>query len=313
MKKQEGQSKVSWKIFVCVTMLLIVITSVCMGAEDPDKFPTRAIKMIVQWSAGGTTDLTGRKLADLASKILGQPIVAINKTGGAGVIAAAFVATSDPDGYTIGTVTPGAMTFQPHLRSVPYNSKEDFTYIMQYCEGPLPFAVRVESPWKTFKEFITEARKNPEKLTYATSGPLSVQHIDMEQITFMEKVKLTHIPVGGGSEVVPKLLGGHLDAGYTNELLPHMESGKLRGLALMGEKRFEQFPDLPTFLDLGYKVEPMIWYGLYAPKGLDPRVLKKLSDAFTKAYEDPSFKEMCRPIYMVPLYRGPESFKAKVF
>jgi len=312
MKLQEKIFHLHWQAFLYTMILLVVLVTPCAGAEDPAKFPSKPITMIIQWAAGGTTDLTGRKLAELAGKTLGQPIVVENKTGGAGVIAATALKKAPPDGYTIGTATWSSIVYVPHLRSVPYNVKQDFTWIMQYAEAPQLFGVLTDSRWKTFKDFIEEARKNPGKLTYASVGPLSGSHIFMEQIAQLEKVKITHVPTSGGAEVVTKLLGGHLDAGIVNELCVNVEQGKVRGLAFQSDKRFELLPDIPTFWDLGYKIETPIWFGLCAPSGMNPQILKKFNDAFKKAYEDPSFQKLLLTLHMMPVFRDTETFTAKV-
>ena len=312
MGKQKRKSKINWKGFCFIAISFIMLVNPCLGAEDPDKFPSKPITMIVQWTAGGTTDLTARRISELASKILGQPIVVENKVGGSGVIGAAAVANAAPDGYTVGTATWSAIVFVPHLRPTPYNPKGDFKWIMQYAEAPQLFGVLGDSRWKTFKDFIEEARRNPGKLTYASAGPLSGGHIFMEQVYKTEDVKVTHVPVGGGAEAVTKLLGGHLDAAVVNEMCSHAESGKIRPMAFQSEKRFELMPHVPTFWDLGYKIETPVWFGLYAPKGLDPRVFKKLYNAFMKAYEDPSFKKLLVSLYMMPFFRDSESFTERV-
>jgi tripartite-type tricarboxylate transporter receptor subunit TctC len=301
-----------WRGLPWVIVFWMVIIRPCVGAEDAARYPSKPITMVVQFAAGGLADLTGRKLADSASKILGQPVVIVNKVGGAGVLGATAVAKADPDGYTIGTISYSAAVIVPHLRSVPYNTKEDFMWIMQYADMTQIFCVQTESRWKTFKDLIEEARKNPGKLNYATAGPLGGQHIFLEYVFSLEKVKLNHVPVGGAAEVITKLMGGHIDAGISSDMAPHMRSGKFRAFGLQGEKRLEAFPDIPTFYELGYKVDAPLWIGLCAPKGLDPRIARKLGDAFKKAYEEPSFKELCATLVMTPLYRDSESFKAIV-
>ncbi len=310
--KERRKFRIGWTMVFCWMMFLTVFALPCLGVEDPDKFPSRPITMIIQWSPGGSTDLSGRKIADLASKILGQPIVVENKPGGGGVIGTTAIANAAPDGYTIGTIQYSATTLIPHLRSVPYKTKEDFTWIMQFSEYIFPFCVQSSSTWKTFKEFIEEARKNPGKLSYATQGPLTAQHILLEQIFSSEKVKLNHVPVGGALEVVQQLLGGHIAAGMSADLLSHVRSGKLRGLAIQGEKRFELFPGIPTFSEIGYKAESPLWMSVCAPKGVDPRIIKKLFDAFKQAQESSSFKELCATLYLRPVFRDSESLKAMV-
>ena len=301
-----------WKFLPSVIILFFISVNSSMGAEDPAKYPSKPITMIIQWAAGGTTDLSGRKLAELAGKILGQPVVVENKVGGSGVIGINAVAKAAPDGYTIGTITYSANVIIPHLRSVPYNTKEDFTYLMQYGEYGMIFSVLADSPWKTFKDFIKEAQKNPGKVNYASPGPSSGQHIFMEQVFKAEKVKVNHVPTGGGAETTRQLLGGHLQGAITPDFIPYIKTKKVRGLAAQTEKRLEEVPDIPTFVELGYKVESPNWMGLAAPKGLDPRIMKKLLDAFKKAYEDPSFQELMAKMYLPTIFREPESFKALV-
>lgn len=310
--EKERKYRNFWKFITWGMTFFVLIVRPCVGAEDPAKYPSRPITLVVTFAAGGLGDLTGRRLADLASKVLGQPVVVVNKVGGAGVIGVTAVAKADPDGYTIGIISYSAPVIVPHLRSVPYNTKEDFTWIMQYADMTQIFCVQTESRWKTFRELIEEARKNPGKLNYATAGPLGGQHIFLEYVFSLEKVKLNHVPVGGAAEVITKLMGGHIDAGISSDMAPHMRSGRFRALALQGEKRLEPFPDIPTFYELGYKVDAPLWIGICGPKGLDPRIVKKLADAFKKAYEEAAFKELCATLVMTPIYRDSESFKTIV-
>src|SRR4030042_219873 len=220
MKDPKIVSQTFWKVFLCMMIPSFVLTNPCSGAEDPAKFPSRPITMIIHFNPGGTSDLSGRKLADLAGKFLGQPIVCEDKAGGAGVIAINAVAKAEPDGYTVGTVTYSPTVFAPHFRPVPYNVKGDFTWIMQYAELPQPFCVLSNARWKTLKEFIEEGRKNPGKLTYTTPGPKSGMHVLMEEIALAENVKLIHVPTAAGSEAVTQLLGGHVDASVVGAVAP---------------------------------------------------------------------------------------------
>jgi tripartite-type tricarboxylate transporter receptor subunit TctC len=312
MEAQGKGFKKKGKGFYCTLILVSLIASPCFSTEDPSKFPSKPITLVVQFAAGGVADLTGRKLADSAGKVLGQPVVVVSKVGGGGVIGATAVAKADPDGYTIGVISWSAPVIIPHQRSVPYNTKEDFTWIMEYAELSQIFCVQTESRWKTFKDLIDDARKNPGKLNYASPSPLGGQHILMEQVFAMEKVKLNHVPVGGGAEVVTKLLGGHIDAGIAAETPSQVKAGRFRGLVVQGERRLDSFPDIPTFFALGYKVEAPLWIGLCAPKGVDPRIVKKLHDAFKSAYDEPSFKELLSTLYCTAIYRDSESFKTLV-
>ena len=294
-------------------LVVVLFARPCISAEDPAKYPSRPITLIVQWAPGGTVDLTGRKLGELASKTLGQPIVVESKTGGGGVIGTAAVAKAAPDGYTFGTASYGPLVYVPHLRETPYKTKEDFTFIMQYLDMTQLFYVRAETPWKTFKEFIEAVRSNPGKMSYSSPGQLSGQHLFMEQVFAEEKVKISHVPVSGGAEAVTQILGGHIEGALCSEGAPHVKTGKLRALAVQSEKRSPDFPEVPTFLEMGYKLEAIVWTGLYGPKGIDPQLVQKVFEAFKKAYEDPSYRELCKTLVLVPTYRDSEAFRQMVF
>lgn len=314
MERQKTKLKFNWESFTFTAILFGALMNPCFGAEDPGKFPSKPIELVVNFDAGGNSDLTCRKLGALAGKILGQPIVIVNKVGGGGVIGIHAAVKASPDGYTIGSVSYSPTVIIPHLRSVPYNTKEDFTFIMQYGTYIYIFGVLADSPWKTFKDFIGEARKNPGKMKYATPIPYGGQHLFMEQVFKLEKVKVNHIPVKGGStEATRMVLGGHVDGGLTADFIAHIKEGKVRGLAVQQENVKKLVPDISTFNELGYeKVESPNWLGLCAPKGLDARILKKLGDAFKKAYDDPSFQDLMIKLDLPPFYRDSESFQKLV-
>jgi tripartite-type tricarboxylate transporter receptor subunit TctC len=311
MNKGERRAKRICEALFCGVLLAALMVSVSFAAEDPAKFPSKPITMIIQFGPGGVTDLTGRKLAELAGKTLGQPIVVENKPGGTGVTAFSAVAKASPDGYTIGTSAPPAVIL-PHLRSVPFNPKEDFTWVMQYMDYVFGFGVLADSRWKTLKDFLEEARKTPGKLTVTYQGAKSITHIILEQLTTSEKVKIGYVTNSGGGELISLLLGKHVDAFLASEVV-HIGTGKARGLAVLSDGRYNLMPDVPTFAELGYKVEAPTWSGIFAPKGVDPRILKKLTDALKKAYDDPSFKELCTTLMIRPKFRDSDAFKKLAF
>jgi tripartite-type tricarboxylate transporter receptor subunit TctC len=312
MKKQKNRSWFVWKAFPFL-IVLVVISAAPSAAEDPAKFPTRPITFVVPWAAGGGGDLTCRKMADSVSKTLGQAILPVNKPGGGGVIGMTSMLSADPDGYTICHVSHSTAVIIPHVRQVSYNTKQDFSWIMAYAEFQFTFSVLADSPYKTLKDLIEDARKNPGKLSYTTGGPLTSQHIFLEYVFSTEKVKLNHVPVGGGIESATQLLGGHVAAALSDMMVPHIKAGKARPLAILGGQRIADFLDVPTFYELGYKLEFPLWMGLMAPKGVHPLILSKFSDAFKKAYDDPSFQRYLTSLYFRPFFKDSESFKTIVF
>jgi tripartite-type tricarboxylate transporter receptor subunit TctC len=298
-------------ICLCAAAPLAALAGSVFAAEDPAKFPSKPITMIVQFGPGGSTDTSGRKLAELAGKALGQPVIIENRPGGAGITAFTGVAKAAPDGYTIGTVA-GPIVMVPHQRTVPFNPKEDFSWIMQFLEYTQGLAVRTDSRFKTYKELVEEARKNPNKVVIAHMGPKGLTHVILEQLAAADKVKFGYVATNSGSEAIAMLLGGHVDALMSSELV-HVRAGKIRVLGIHLDERYDGLPGVPTFAEMGYKVEAPNWCGVFAPKGVDPRILKKLNDGFRKAFDDPSFKEACNTLMLKASYKDGEAFRKMVF
>ncbi len=284
--------------------LFLCLISDCAIAQE--KYPSKPINFVIGYPAGGSTDVCARPLAQAAGKILGQPIVVVNKPGGASAVAVAGLKNEKPDGYTIGILPSGAVLSQ-HMRKVPYDSAVDFTPIMQYAVYVYGLVVRTESPWKTFNEFIDYAKANPGKIRYSTAGPGTPQHLVMERLALIEKIKWTHVPFEGGGPAVSALLGGHVEAiSQTTEWKKHVESGRLRLLATYGEKRLEDFSTVPTLLELGYDITAPSLICIIGPKGLPPQIVETLHGAFKKAMEDPDFIKISSQMDQPLFYRSPQ-------
>jgi len=276
------------------------------SAFSQEKYPMKPINLIVGYPAGGSVDVCARPFAIAAGKILGQPMMIINKPGGGSSVAMALLKNEKPDGYTIGLLISGAVMGQ-HLREVPYDTAKDFSPIMQYGVYLYGLVVRSDSPWKTFNEFIEYAKANPGKILYSTAGPGTPQHLVMERLAMKEKITWKHIPFEGGGPAISALLGGHVQAAaQTTEWKKHVEAGRLRLLAVFGEKRMIDFPEVPTLLDLGYSITAPSLGSVVGPKGLSPQVVDMLHRAFKKAMEDPDFIRISRQMDMPLVYRGPQ-------
>ena len=282
---------------------MYVIPAVVFAQE---KYPSKPINFIIGYPAGGSTDVCARPLVSAASKILGQPIVVVNKPGGASAVAVATLKTEKPDGYTIGILPSGAVLSQ-HMRKVPYDSAVDFTPIMQYAVYLYGLVVQTESPWQTFKEFIDYAKANPAKIRYSTAGPGTPQHLVMERLALKEKIRWTHIPFEGGPPAIAALMGGHVEASsQTTEWKKQVEAGRLRLLAVYGEKRMRDFPDVPTLLELGYDIVAPSLICVVGPKGLSPQIVETLHASFKKAMEDTDFIKVSHQLDQPALCRGPQ-------
>jgi tripartite-type tricarboxylate transporter receptor subunit TctC len=262
-----------------------------------DAFPSRAITMIVPFPPGGVADVTGRPTAAALEKILKQPVVVTSRPGAGGAVGNAAVANAKPDGYTILmalssiSVIPAADVL---FDRKPAYSLDQFAPIALITADPTLLTVHPSLPAKTLKELVALARSKPGQLSYSSSGIYGALHMPMEMFLHAAKLKMRHVPTTGGGPAITALLGGHVDltAGGPAAITPHVKAGKLRPLASWGPKRHEGFPDVPTFKELGYDIEYLIWAGMFAPKGAPDGVMKVLRDAARKAVEDPEFKGM---------------------
>lgn len=251
-------------------LLFIFVTGWVAGnpCRAQDKFPTKPITCIVGYGPGGSADLPVRALAEVASKILGQPVVVINKPGAGSAVALGELKNAQPDGYTIGLLSTGAI-ISPHLRKVTYHPVDDFDAILQYCVGLYGLVIRADSPYKSLKDLVAYAGANPNKVKYSTAGAGTPQHLVMLLLGDLLNLKWTHVPFGSGNEAVAALLGGHVDCvSQSAEWKPHVVSGRLRLLVTYGDKRVESFLDVPTLVELGYDIIAPAISSLVGPKGI---------------------------------------------
>jgi tripartite-type tricarboxylate transporter receptor subunit TctC len=297
---------------VPIFLALAIIGILCVQAFPgtvlaQEKYPAKPVTLTIGYGAGGGTDVSTRPLANAAGKILGQPVIVVNKPGGATAVALAGLKNEKPDGYNIGTLGAGGF-LAPLTRKVNYDVLKDFTPILQYAIFQYGLVVRSESPWKTFKEFIDHAKANPGKIRYSTSGVGGAQHLVMERLALKEKIKWTLIPYESGEEAVTALLGGHVEASsQTTTWKKYVDSGRFRLLVFYGDKRMSSYPNVPTLLELGYDItaEPSLM-SLVGPRGLSPQVVEPLHQAFKKAMEDPDFIRVSNQVDQPSYYRSPQ-------
>ena len=280
-----------------------------VGLAQAQAFPSKPITLIVPWPAGGSTDRHHRALAEIASKHLGQNIIVENKPGVGGTLGPGGMAmNAKPDGYTISQF-PMGMLRVPHMQKVPWNPLTDFTYIIGTSGYTFGFTVRADSPYKTFKEYIEAARKEPGKLDYGSTGIGTSPHLLMEEVSANAGVKLNHIPFKGKADLMQALLGGHVmaqsDASGWDKFV---DNGQMRLLVTFGDKRTKRWPQVPTAKDLGYNVVSTSPYGLVGPKGMDPAVVKVLHDAFKKALDDRKNAEVLAQLNQEIWYRNGEDY-----
>ena len=270
-------------------------------------YPERPINFICPWPAGGTADMTMRALCGAAARVLGQSIVVENKAGASGMLGLKALAGARADGYTIGQI-PVSVTRFSQLGSVQLDPLKDLTYLARTSGQTFGIAVRADAPYRTLKDFVAAARAAPGKLTYGSAGIGGATHVGMEEFALAAGIALNHIPYKGGAPALQDLLGGQIEAlADSSSWAPHVKAGKLRLLATWGEKRTQEFPDVPTLKDSGFDVVVDAPNGVGAPKGLDVAIEAKLREAFKSAAASAEFAAACGRIDAPVMYLdGPD-------
>ena len=291
-------------------LVTATITATPAVAQSP-AFPTRPITLIVPWPAGGSTDRHLRALAELASKHLGQTVVVQNQPGGGGTTGPGGMAlTAKPDGYTIAQFPMGMLRI-PHMQKTAWHPVTDFSFILGVSAYTFGFVVRSDSPYKTFKDYLDAARKQPGKIDYGSTGIGTSPHLLIEEVADAAKVDLNHIPYKGNADQMQALLGGHVMAGSdATGWDKFVESGQMRLLVTFGEQRTKRWPNVPTAKELGYNVIGNSPYGLVGPKGLDPAVVRTLHDAFKKALDEPRHLEVIDQLNQSAWYKPSADYAA---
>ena len=284
------------RVIVLALALLAIVVAPVGGPSAQEAYPSRPISLIVPFPPGGVADLTARPVAAALERQLKNPVGVVNKTGAAGAVGMQFAATSKPDGYTL-LLALSSISIIPEADKLfgrpPAYTVDQLTPIALISADPTILVVRTESPWKTAKEFIEDARKRPGQISYSSSGIYGTLHMAMELLSHGAGIKLRHVPHQGAGPALTALLGGHVDALASGPavVLPQIKAGKLRALAGWGEARVAALPDVPTFKELGYpEAEFYIWAGVFAPTGTPEPVLAKLRDGLRAAVADPEFK-----------------------
>ena len=266
-------------------------------------YPTRTIKYICPWPAGGSTDVVMRVLAESVGKILKQNVIVENKPGAGGMLGATELVTAKPDGYTLAQIPFGAFRI-PHMQKVQYDTLNDFTWIICLTGYTFGLVVQESSPIKSIKDLVAFAKANPDKFTYGTPGTGTSPHLAIEEFAQRAGIKLSHIPYKGNAQSLQAVLGGHvMGMSDSTGWGPSVDSGKLRLLATYGSKRTTRWPNVPTLNELGYDTVSDSPFGIAGPRGMDPKVVRKLQDAFKKTLSDPAvlaaFEKYDQPvIYM---------------
>jgi len=270
-------------------------------------FPSRPITLVCPWPPGGSTDTHLRQFAQIAAKHLGQNVVVENKPGAGGMLGPVAVSRMAPDGYNLSQLPVGAFRI-PHIQKVDWDPLRDFTYIIGITGYTFGVVVKSDSQFKTFKDLIEYARANPGKMSFGSTGTGTSPHLLMEEVGMKTGVQFLHVPFKGNADSTQALMGGHIMAqsdatGWGR----HVDAGTFRLLVTFGDKRTKW--NAPTAKELGIDIVSYSPYGIVGPKGMDPKVVKVLHDAFKKTLDDPDHLKVLAQLDQVYWYKSSDEYR----
>ncbi len=288
--------------------LCLILSGVAVGAE---KYPTKAIELVVPFAAGGSTDVLARLIAKFAPKYFDKPLVVVNKPGGGGVVGTEGVVRSKPDGYSLYFgYGSGHDLVMPHFQKLPYRTFEDLIPICRLSDRHVAMVNRADAPYKNLKEFIEWGKKR-EQVTASVSTKAGSVDITFQAIGKATGLKIVTVPFRGGADAVTAIVGGQTDTGgnHPSEIISHIKAKRLIPIAVALEQRDPALPDVPTFRELGYDVVTVgSVKGVAAPKGTPPEVVQYLAERFKKVCEDPDFVQEMKNIGQPVMFQGPAEF-----
>jgi len=271
-------------------------------------FPSRPIRLVIAFPAGGPTDITMRQLAENASRVLGQPVIVENKPGAGGTLPAQQLQGAPADGYTIAQIPLGVFRL-PYTTRINWDPVKDIHYVINVTGYAFGIVVPADGPIKNWNDFVAYARANPGRLSYGSTGTMTSPHLTTELVAQKLGIQLNHVPYKGSADLMQAVVGGHvMAAADSTGFAPQVEAGKLRVLNTWGEQRLAKFPDAPTLKELGLDVVQNSPFGIGAPRGTPPDVVKRLHAAFKTAMEDPAYVQVLNRYDMLPNYMSSEDY-----
>ena len=292
----------------------ICLAALAVSAVAQD-YPSRPITLIVPFPPGGVADNVARPVAQALGKQLGQPVIIENRQGAGGGIGMAQVAKAKPDGYTL-LLALSSISIIPEADKVlgrsPLFTLDQLSPIARFTADPVVLAVRSDSPWKTYADFIAYAKANPKKINYGSSGNYGTMHVPMEMLGSVSGASFTHVPFTGAAPAVTALLGGSLDAVASgpSTVVQHVKAGKLRVLANWGPERHPALPEVPTLRELGVSIEFAQWAGLFVPSATPEPIVNALRKAAREMQDDAAFKQTFVTLQTPLAYLDAPAFRA---
>ncbi len=284
-------------IYLGAIALALTATSSASAQENPAKYPTRAIHIIVGFTPGGGNDIIARIIGQKLQESLGQPVIIENKPGGGAIVATEYVAKSTPDGYTLLVGASGAMAINPAVYAkLPYDSIRDFTPVSELGSFPLILVVNASSPFKSVTDLVAYAKANPDKTNYSSSS--AAFQLVTEQFKQKTGAPMQVIPYKGANDSVMAVVSGQVTATIADAgpVSGQVKSGLVRALAVAAPKRMEDFPDVPTMKEAGADVDAVLWSGIFAPRETPPAIVRKLEGEFMRIARLPDVIARLKPL-----------------
>lgn len=302
--------KRTFRTLKCLLAAGIVAASAAAPALATD-FPDRPVKIVVGFAPGGANDILARLIAKELTTTWGQTVLVENKPGANGAIAFQQVAKAPADGYTLGLGTAGPTTMNQALQKLPFDVLKDFTPVVNLIDAPHALAVNAKLPVSNLQEFIAYAKKAQPKLNYSSPGVGNSGHYAMEMLKQQAGVDISHVAYKGAAPALNDLIAGHVQAYFTSAaaLLPHVNNGTIKVLAITGDNRLPQLPNVPTMAQAGFpNFEFPVYGGLLGPAGMPADVVRKINADANKALKSPAFLEQLKQNAMIPLGGSPADF-----
>ena len=295
---------------------ILAITALCFAplpALAQADYPNKPITLVVPFPPGGVTDIAGREVARNLTKYLNQAVVVENKAGAGGNIGTQYLATSKPDGYTLGLLTVSAMSIAPHVtKNLGFNPSQDFTPITNVIITEGAIVANAATPFSTVKEFVAYAKANPGKVSYASVGNGSIPHLTAEMFAQRAGISLLHVPYKGTGPALQDLLANQINLSFESSVgtsFNNVTAGRLKVLAITGAKRSAVVPDVPTVAESGFPgFSAQGWFGLFGPANLPPKILETLNKAVTDALREPEVIARFEKLGVQPDPQAPAAF-----
>jgi len=294
-------------------LLISFLILAAAAAAQAQSWPSKAVRVIVPYPPGGSTDVTARALADKISNALGQPVVVENRAGAGGNIGIEAAVKSDPDGYTV-LIAPDFVASAPHVYKLNYDPIKQLTPVIQLTSQPVVLAVHPSLGVNTVAELVAAAKQKP-GLAYATSGAGSQQHMAAEWFAKLAGIQLTHVPYKGGGQAISDFVGGQVPIASlgSTPVIPHHKAGKVKILAQTTKARAPSLPEVPTYEEAGFKGLVIDqWLGAFVPTGTDRAIIQRLAAEFDKALADPVLQERLGKAALQTVGGSTEAFAALV-